>query len=293
MVTELNTVRCEADLYGYSLWLAEYLDLNVCPRSLRGFQHGWIWWDIVDGELAGFDPNLSEYFGILVQDKQIEQSLLRDGIYAKACGLPFLNFLKHTKIETKRNKGKLYIPTHSNPWNDVSKSIKFLASNFANKDYSIMLSWNDRHIDIDGFNHIEIGAGALETTSFYRMATIFSSYDEVITDSIGSHVLYAIACGAKVGIDANAYDNARKMNIWAGTADEELSKKRPTKQDYYDINYIDKKYSGLVIDDNSPSYCQMPEIAYERPEVIADLLGWGITLDCEMAKYASNRNSNS
>lgn len=84
--------RSEADHYGYAWWLSQHLGYEFNPISLRGFQHGWIWWDSVDFEYkagAGLDPNLNEFWGILVQDKEIERNLIDKGIFAKACGLPF------------------------------------------------------------------------------------------------------------------------------------------------------------------------------------------------------------
>lgn len=280
---ELNGVRGEADLYGYSLWLAKHLGLEVCPKSIRGFQHGWIWWDIQPGDRDGFDPNFNKHVGCLVQDEKIEKQLLSENIFAKACGLPFLNFLANEEIKVKRNKGKLYVPAHSNAWGDISKIIDITTKRYANKGYSVMLGWNDRHLRPEGFEAIEIGAGALETTSFYRMADILLSYEEMVTDSIGSHVLYGLACGMKVGIDANTFELAKSENTWVGTVEGKVVE-RTTSKFYNSLDYIDQRYPGLVIQDNCPNYNKMPLIGSETPENIAKLLGWEYTIHNETMK---------
>ena len=288
---EIKGVRNEADLYGYSVWLAEHLGLEIYPRALRGFQHGWIWWDVVEGSKQGFDVNLDEYWGSLVQDEKIEICLRKQKIYAKACGLPFLNYLEFsgTKGYFPRTDGLLYIPTHSNPWNDVKKDIIESAIRFSKKhlDASIMLSWSDQKLAPElksYFKNVEIGAGALEMTSFPRMSRILQTYDTMITDSIGSHVLYSIACGMKVGIDASLYYDCSTTEEAKKNPDFQRITSENHNLSYSSLEYLDKKFPGMVIDGNDPSYVTMPEFPVVEPKKIAELLGWPITYECEIVK---------
>jgi hypothetical protein len=288
---EIKGVRNESDLYGYTVWLAEHLGLEIYPRALRGFQHGWIWWDLEEGSRQGLDINLDEYWGELVQDEHVEMCLRKQKIYAKACGLPFLNYLEFSgaKGYFPRTGGLLYIPTHSNPWNDVKQDVLESSIRFSKKypDSSIMLSWSDQKLAPElapYFKTVEIGAGALEMTSFPRMSKIFQTYDTMLTDAIGSHVLYGIACGMKVGIDASIYYDSGSTESAKKTIDFIRSKEKNYTNIYSSLDYLDRRFPGLVIDGNHPDYCVMPDFPVVEPKEIAALLGWPITYECELAK---------
>lgn len=288
---ELKAVRNESDLYGYTVWLASYLGYEICPRSLRNFQHGWIWWDMVDGSNQGLDPNIDSYWGILVQDDKVATTLHRRKIFAQACGLPFLNFLEFSGVKNtvKREFDLLYVPTHSNPWNDLGENVINGAEKFCKKyqDAGIMLSWSDRHLKdrvAPMFSRVEIGAGALEVMSFYRLAKTFQSYKTMITDSMGSHVLYAMACGMNVGIDAGLYYKVMETNAAQKGADIHIAKARNEDLSVFDLAFLDTKFPGLVIDGNVPQYCNVPFMPSVPPQEIARLLGWDITYPCEIIK---------
>jgi hypothetical protein len=288
---EIKGVRNESDLYGYTVWLAEHLGLEIYPRALRGFQHGWIWCNTGEYYRQGLDQNIDSYWGELVQDELIEEYLLKEKIFAKACGLPFLNYLEFsgTKGYFPRTGELLYVPIHSNPWHDVKKDIVESAIRFSKKhpDSSIMLSWSDQKLApqlAPYFKTVEIGAGALEMTSFPRMSKIFQTYDTMMTDAIGSHVLYGIACGMRVGIDAELYYNCINTKSFQNTVEWQRRKDEKFTDKYYSLEYVDKRFPGLVIDGNLPNYCVMPDFPVVEPKEIASLLGWSITYECELAK---------
>lgn len=288
---EIKAIRNEADLYGYTVWLAEHLGLEIYPRALRGFQHGWIWWDMEQGSRQGLDINLDTYWGQLVQDEHVEKCLLAEKIFAKACGLPFLNYLEFSGAKGffPRTGGLLYVPVHSNPWNNVKDDVVESAIRFSKKhpDASIMLSWSDQKLAPEltpYFRNVEIGAGALEMTSFPRIAKIFQTYDVMLTDAIGSHVLYAMACGLKVGIDAGLYYNCITTENAQETPDGKRWKDEKFNAKYFSLDYLDARFPGMVVDGNAPSYCVMPDFPVVQPKEIAELLGWPITYECELAK---------
>lgn len=297
-------LRCEADLYGYSRWLAGHLGYPFAPLSLRGFQHGWMWWDECDAPYDkdfGLDPNLNEYWGALVQDDAVARSLQKRGTFAHACGLPFVSFYRHSGLagsfSSARDTRTLYVPTHSNPWNDVAGDVAEAAVRFSElqEACAVMLSWGDRHLAsklATRFERIEIGAGALERDSFYRMLRIFESYECMITDSIGSHVCYALACGMKVGIHAALYrklydgDQARETFDWKRAKDGGHAERYNR---IMSLDYIDQRFPGMVIDGGRPHYSVVPALACERPDVIARLLGWELTFDNERVRAALAR----
>lgn len=295
-----NKHLSEADLYGYSKWLASHLGYSFIPRSLRGFQHGWIWWDPADANIQpgmGLDPNLDTFWGVLTQSEIISQHLRDRGIYSKACGLPFLNYYKHCGLQESfkhlRMGSVLYVPTHSNPWNNRSSDVEEAARRFVRlyPDSGVMLGWNDRHLAArlsDLFQRVEIGAGALDNESFLRLMNIFERYDYMITDSIGSHICYGLACGMKVGIHHGLNSQAKDGKDYFQCNDYQKFKKHEDydRQRYVcTADYLEKRFPGLIIETGLPKYSKLPsDIVQERPSVIASHLGWEMTYDSEWVK---------
>lgn len=295
--------RCEADHYGYGWWLAKHLGFEFNPISLRGFQHGWIWWNNSDFSFrrgVGLDPNTSDFFGALVQDQNIERHLTENGIFAKACGLPFLNFYRHYEsrgaFASGRSGKMLFIPMHSNPWNDYSTAILESIKGFkdAYGKISVLVGAQDyeklKNNPNDNINLVR-GAGVTDPESFYRLAEAFESHEYVITDSVGSHICYALHCGAKVGIHKTLYERNLTKELMIDTPDNRQLKSMPDFESYLmikSLSYLDKLFPGLVIDGNLPEYANPPDIAYEEPYVIAKELGWDITYPCEKTKYQRN-----
>jgi hypothetical protein len=298
--SSFNNHLSEADLYGYSKWLAAHLGYSFIPRSLRGFQHGWIWWDPADANIQqgmGLDPNLDSFWGVLTQSEKVSEELRRRGIYSQPCGLPFLNYYKHCGLQGSfkhlRKGSILYVPTHSNPWNNRSNDVEDAACRFARHypNSGVMLGWNDRHMAsrLSGiFESVEIGAGALESESFLRMLNIFERYDYMITDTMGSHVCYGLACGMKVGVHYGLHCRSKDGKEYVQNIDYQKFKKSDDfdrQRHVYTPEYLDNKFPGIVIDSGIPNYSKMPsDIVYERPAVIASQLGWDMTYESELVK---------
>lgn len=305
---EITQIRTDADLYGYSKWLAGHLGYKITPRSLRSFQHGWIWWDHTDMPYVkgcGIDINVDDYWGVLVQDDNVRDHLLEKGIYAKTCGLPFVSFLEHSGLKgmmgNREPDSLLYVPAHSNPWNNLTEDIIANAKKFAlnsSKKCSIMLSWNDRHaapLLRDHFHKIEIGAGALEDISFYRLIRIFESYEYMITDSPGSHICYALLCGMRVGIHSELFNLAHEGEQGRKTVDVQRAMNSNFASQMLKIcslEYMEKKYPGIVISNNRPNYNIPPDIKAEQPHLISDSLGWNTTYQSDLiSNQAKNQTA--
>ena len=292
-------LRNETDLYGYSLWLSKKLKLPFTPISLRGFQHGWIWWDVnllgAERDL-GLDPNLNTFWGELVQDKTVEAFLIKNSIFSKACGLPFLSFLENeesSEVFPQRIKGSiLYVPPHSNPWHDEEEAVKTAIDCFPRHPNSaVLLSSNDAKLSARYVKYfrIEIGAGALQSRSFYRLARIFRTYEYMISCSMGSHIRYAAACGMKVGILRKPFEICLQpqVNSFAGYCDkQQLIDKNSDLKDMFiaiqSASRINNWHPGLFIDDISDcQFVDFPKITCLKPIEIAKLLGWEITFQSE------------
>ena len=254
MFDERRHLDNESQAYGYTAWLAKYLGTTEQSTSV-GFQHGWIWWDIEKTALPyGLDPNWGKSCKMLVQDEKIAEGVRELGKEAIACGLPFLSYFEYGKTVYERDKGLLFIPSHSNSSSKVTPQI-YESIKAAKDKYSgaVLLAYEDRELEpeIKDWFTVEIGAGDLETNSFERLSRIFQQYSVAVTDTLGSHVLYARWAGMPLGIDA------------------QLAKDQKLEE-------ADSLYPGLVIDGNDPVLWDLPEIAMCEPKEIAKHFGWEI-----------------
>jgi len=300
-------IRCEADLYGYSKLLSNYLGYQFAPNSLRGFQHGWIWWNPNDLDPApgcGLDPNLSEYWGVLVQDDAVANSLLKKGIFAVPSGLPFINWLRHINgdvaLSDKKENEILFVPGHSNPWNNISNDVMVRAVDFS-KRYSrrcqILLGGSDFHLAKELSNYyskVHIGATVSDANSFVRLHTAFNECSHMVTDSLGSHICYALHCGMKVGLHADFYKPPThygpETKLTSDYKKLEDSGNLAAFIHVSSITYVEKRFQGMIISDASwPAYGKAPYISDNTPAEIAQLLGWDITYACELPKRSFNK----
>ena len=265
-VREISSLRSESDLYGYSDWLAKHMKRrNDQPRA--NMQHMWIWWDLEPRDVYwALDPNCFNAL-MLVQDDHIKSVIEQFNHPVVACGIQYMNFHENHPIQVEKNGKTLYVSTHSTAWRDVSKHTKQAVKEFTkDNDVTVLLSKKDSHLGSElGVPWLQ-GADVLDAGSFYRIQKIFSEFTYMVTDRMGSHVLYGLACGMKVGLHA-------KYNIdtvFSETAKELGMEERARST--RDIQFLADRFPGLVIESGLPTYTTMPKIASETPERIAQYL---------------------
>lgn len=228
----------------------------------------WIWWDFEDRDICwAFDPNHIYLSGSLVQNQQIADVIIARDFPSVPVGLPFLQFNKYHPIEAKRNGKTLYVSTHSTAWRDVSKRTLAAVNEFSkNHDVTVMLSVQDLKIAPDLKCPHVIGACSMDENSFYRIQRLFSEFEYMISDRMGSHILYGLACGMKVGLSAkyNIDDCFSEVAMRKGL--ESRAKEIRTTQ------FLADRFSGLVVEDDIPRYTQMPDIAVVPPEITAQII---------------------
>ncbi len=260
-------LRSETDLYGYSRWLAKHLGVvNKTPRY--NFQHMWVWWPLEDRDIRwALDPNCFQSLGMLVQDEQVAEVITKRKFPVQAAGLPFLHFNKHHPIEAQRNGKTLYVSTHSTAWRDVSDHTIRAAKAFCkDNDVTVLLSVKDQKIAPYLKCPWVMGADSLDANSFYRIQKIFSEFDYMISDRMGSHILYGLACGMKVGISA-------PYNI--DTVFSEIAIKEGLESRAREIRtteYLADRFPGLVIESGLPAYTTMPKLADMTPQDVAKII---------------------
>ena len=279
----------EPDCYGASNLVSRSLNLPFTPRSFAYWLHGWNSLPLKHTEVFGlnFDGTY------LVARKEEELFLIDRGKKAHAIGAPFVytDFF-YSEFKSIRLPGSLLImPPHgmsytTEIWNEETY-IEELNSVIKDFEYAaVCISPNDieKNSWVGAFKKIGLpiieGARMSDANALLRMRSLFSQFEFVTTNSIGSHVAYAAYSGAKVSffgkyqyLDATALVN------------DELYKNHPNILDFvvehsseasvkerYSFLFCDHPSQAPLIVDTAKTW-----LGYENmktPTQVAGFLNW-------------------
>ena len=281
-----------SNMYGAAWVAAKYCGLKKAPLILnRHWQHGWVQRHRqLNPEVVAADYLRNKGYLILVARKDEEEYLLGQGHLAKAIGLPFVYTLdqRYERIQSSL----LVMPCHTS---------RFAPINF-NENYKIFTNYileqkkNFRFIcvcmhqeDIDfGYGKIweEIGCEVIrgaaidDSNSLIRMHALMSQFETILSDAVGSHLVYAAASGAKISLVqpiGREYDNS-KDPFFQG----ERSALRKQLDDIAAME-MDPIRSPYLFSFNEPGEAKqhinwgLDEIGFSNrvnPENLSHLLGW-------------------
>jgi len=242
--------RCEPDAYGASYVIAQKLGKDRVPRSFAAWKHGWPHAKIVHPvQLAG---HAGPQETCLVP-KRGHARLLRKFGYADAhaVGLPFV-YAQSRSVE-RIPESLLVMPPHALPYTDESWDEEAYAEVIANlkpvfstivacihRDNIRKGQWTDS-FEQHGIEWIP-GTRAQDKHGLTRMHTLFSMFEYMTTNTVGSHIPYAAYCGCKVSIhgpfSSRRKEDYRSDPLWskhmdvleqhlASTAEETTRRKFP------------------------------------------------------------------
>jgi hypothetical protein len=190
-------LKGEADFYGISHLIASKINKKLPSRSFSTWTHGWLFPEKIIRleQLLFYEGTFKTH---LVANQSQVESLKKFGVNnSKAVGLPFI-YLDKLQISRKENS-LLVMPPHSLPytehnWNqkkyveeictlkpNFSTIVACLHSSCIDKGY-----WTKEFTDA-GIPYI-IGASINDKNALLRMKTIFSSFDYMTTNTLGSHI---------------------------------------------------------------------------------------------------------
>jgi hypothetical protein len=203
-------------------------------------------------------------------------------------GIPFINYLNYESTLVKRTTDSiLIVMRHSHPHyeHNPSKKIDLIVEKYSKKfsKVSILLTPSDySRLNISLIKHpnleIYIGADVYDKDSFPRLAKAFCENEYMASTSWGSQLLYGAACGMKVGIDPEFFEEYRKedfiSNSWYGQNPKLVNE---ILQDHALRNveklFPDLLISGLPICGRGDAIFS-EDLNYTDPYVMAYLLGW-------------------
>ena len=203
----------EADFYGASKLIFEERELPLCYRAT--WMHG-----LGPVSKKQYSKNILIHYNEiylpvhLVNNEETKEFLELEEVESVAVGVPFV----YTNNFQKKKRGidgckRLYMPTHSvgknnqlshhKTWKKIIKKYKCDAICLTGLDYNDVVKTSANLGDVK----IILGATPDDSSSLERMASLFSSTKEVITDNIGSHLFYAASSGVKVRVINEISDN--------------------------------------------------------------------------------------
>lgn len=154
----------------------------------------------------------------LVNNNETVKILKDQGLNSIAIGMPYI----YTKAHSENNKKKIlfekiFMPPHSiikNQEVDYSKW-KIILNKY--KCDAICLAWNDYYTVINkkiDFGDVKIikGAHSSDDSSLTRMSEMFYNTNEMITNTSGSHLVYAAASNVKVKVIDEIFES-KNLNL--------------------------------------------------------------------------------
>ena len=205
----------EIDYYGASYNIARSLGLDGIPFTRASWYHGWNRYPLVTPEQFIHEDCVAfcevKKVPNLVATPEIEAFLkANDYPHAIAVGAPFI-YTKNPCIERIPNS-LLIIPAHTlKETNSNYKNSRYslLPENLTNlqQKFSLIVACIGGFCALRGnytkyYEDVEIpwvtGAWLNDEYALQRIRNLFSQFEYVATDSIGSHIPYAGYCGCKL-----------------------------------------------------------------------------------------------
>lgn len=215
------TPNYQEDSYGDAYVAAKYCGFTSIPARYKGeWQHGWIGeernihpeWVIGSDGLSTLRKNRDTFF--VARQDQVDYLCSQGYKNVEAIGMPIL-YVEPPKLD--RLKGSLLVmPTHSLPEfqgkfdEDLYINyIKSISHHFSHICLCVHKSCERSGHWLKTFQEqgiqVVVGADPADSNSLLRMAYLFSQFDYVTTNNMGSQIAYASYFGCKVSIAGPEY----------------------------------------------------------------------------------------
>ena len=291
-------IRNSIDRYGFSNILASELGFKKAPRSFADWAHGWFWWDSVNSEILGFSKYIKNK-SLVVQNNLHRDILIAEGYSnVRTGGLPFCYVSK--QHNSRNNYSLLAYPPHSaeseivtNDQENYFDYLQSLRNDFENIYVSI------HYLDINrpihklalkmGLNIIP-GANPKDANSLLRVRSMLDKFKYVTSNSIGSHMLYALYSECSFSFSGPFYSFEESLFLANNNFHNYSSKYQEQILYFSSEDYIKKKFHWLFkdhplkgIEDLGFAKEAIGEKYKLEPNDIKKALGW--TIDGQLLGY--------
>lgn len=280
------------DRYGFSSILARRLNMRSAPRSFANWVHGWCWWDEHTAELLSCHM-LPKYTSIIVTNEIEKDVLISEGFEnVRSGGLPFAYVSKQHNC--RNNDALLAFPPHT------AEVEKFTTNHKDYFDYleSIKKDFDDvyvsiYHLDINSPMHhaalerglkVVHGANPSDANGLVRVRCILDSFKYVTSNTIGSHMLYALYAGCNFSFSGPFY--AYDESVFNANGNLHMHSKQYINQMvlFSSKGYVKERFPYFFVEDPSMGI-QSIELGVKsigekfmlEPQEIKEALGWSFS----------------
>jgi hypothetical protein len=294
------------NFYGANYVALKYMGLGKSLSIInRYWSHGWIMSEKqFHPEVVLSEPIVNKSHTLLV-GRVSQKEYLKDFKYKSlSIGLPFCYI---EKIKLKRVKNSLLImPAHSTadiPVISSNNKSNLLNYSLTQKDYFKSVVVCLHHEDFKLGSHLKwkeagfdviIGASVDDSNALNRMYHLFTQFEVVLSDVMGSHIVYAASVGAKISMrlpqgwrfdfSSNPFYSEDKSRI--GSDSVQYHESRAWK-DFYNFLFCDP------VDAKTHIEWGQEQIGYDNklsPDDLKDVLGWSSPrFECELLAYNGKR----
>jgi hypothetical protein len=294
-VDYIEKLNGEANYYGASSEIARQVgSFEQCAPGAR-WEHGWKYGAVSTAEhIGGYHKKKSKSLHLVSNPKH--KAIMRAEGFSNvhAVGLPYLYADKPNLMRHKRSL--LVCPGHTSTYSDQDWSK--LAEEYAERIFEIKEDFSDVLVCLSA-NCIEreqwihefeakgipwiMGAWIYDRNALRRMRCLFSQFEFVTTNCVGSHIVYSSYEGCKTSIwgwqdlyNREEWGNEPSYKGKEGLLNEDLKWGTQSwmREHYGQLFYDDPKDATLL---NDWAADQLGE-AYKRPaEEVANLFGWTLS----------------
>ncbi len=294
------------NFYGANYIASQYIGLSK-PLNIinRYWAHGWAMSERqFHPEIVASEPIVDRSYTILVgrisQKKYLESCKYK----SLSIGLPFC-YVERIKL-SKIKSSLLIMPAHSTkdiPVIDSNNQAGLLNYVLTQRDYfeNIVvcmhqedfrlgnhLKWQDAGFDV------VIGASIDDSNALNRMYSLFTQFETILSDVMGSHIAYAASVGARISMrlpQGWRYDRSKNPfyledKSRAGSDSVQYHESRAWK-DFYNFLFCDP------VDAKTHIEWGQEQIGYDNklsPDDLKDALGWSSPrFECELLAYNGKR----
>lgn len=291
-----TSVLCEPDYYGFSYYLRKELGIEIPRISTSSWVHGWRFEELIVPEQILYSQYIKSRLFHVVATNEQELFLNKYGLTnVRAAGYPYLysqDLFYHDRIDRIENS-LLVMPAHTlnhlsirdTESEDFVKFVDSKRSDYNRVVFCIHQDCLNSGLWLEMLRKYEfeyvMGSKNDDLNSLRRMYILFNSFDTLLTNTWGSHVLYSAYSGMNLNFYTPFYELKEKYfsSSFFGR-DNVFYKAQKINLSYHNYEYISRKYDFIFKKDKvTIRNWANKEMGLDSKLELAELpiiLNWGI-----------------
>ena len=283
-------LRNGVDAYGFTKLLSDRLGIPFTPRVFADWLHGWCWGDpsILLFDLLGTRRDSTV---VVTCPEQMDYLCDMGFTDVRIGGLPFA-YVQSSKT-TRLSDCLLAIPPHSAP----SKSLRNYPYDYFDYLESLKVDFEDifvmiHHCDFDTDHRINaerrglkafMGARPDDSNALCRVRRIMDQVEVVTSNTVGSHMVYALYCGCRFSFCGPMYDYSDITESQYRHHPKYSQKRIQSLIEHHQKDYLEKRFGKFFVEHPQFGVADLEYASFEigaknmmNGRAIKDALGWTV-----------------